>query len=128
MFKSDAGSGLRGETEETVVDSRTKRMNGMYVTLDNLVDLELLRLFMRYQIDFKMLECRAKNRTTCQSQDLPGDNPKQPNHSRCKRRNTNTSTDKQDSIVLQEVLTGRAERSVDHDAGEDSVDGADNLA
>ena len=38
-------------------------------------------------------------------------------------RYTNTSTDEQHGLVVQEVLRRRTERTVDHDSGKDAVEG-----
>lgn len=52
---------------------------------------------------------------------------------RRERRDTDTSTDEEDGLIVQEVLGRRAEGTVNHDTGEDTVDGrvrrsANNLA
>jgi hypothetical protein len=52
---------------------------------------------------------------------------------RSERRYTNTSTDKQDRLVVQEVLAGTSKRSINHDTGQSAVQrgvrgSADNLA
>ena len=52
---------------------------------------------------------------------------------RSERRNADTGTDEKHGLVVQEVLGGRAKRSVDHDTGKNAVNGrvrrsADDLA
>jgi hypothetical protein len=42
-------------------------------------------------------------------------------HLRSERSDTNTSTDKQDRLIVQEILRRRAERTVDHDTGKDLI-------
>jgi hypothetical protein len=54
-------------------------------------------------------------------------------NSRGERRNADTGADEQHRLILQKVLGGRAERTVDHDAGQHAVEGrvcacADDLA
>jgi hypothetical protein len=61
-------------------------------TLERRVDLELLKLFMRYQIDLRILTQIGKQTGTETREDTQ--------HSRGERGDTNTSTDKQYRLVL----------------------------
>ena len=45
---------------------------------------------------------------------------------RSKRSDTDTSTDQEDRLILQEILTGASERTVDHDSGQNLADRRDN--
>lgn len=44
---------------------------------------------------------------------------------RSKRSDTNTSADQEHCLILEEVLTSASERTIDHDPGQNLVDGRD---
>ena len=91
----------------------TARRSG-HGTLERRVGLELLKLFIRYQIDLRILEQIISKYGSFQ--------PPSPD-SRGERRDTDTGADEQHCLVLQKVFRGRAERTIDHDAGQHAVQG-----
>ena len=68
---------------------------------------------MRYQIDLRILVIISKTWLSFSFQ---------PN-SRGERSYTDTGADEQHRLILQKVLRGRPERTVDHDAGQHAVEG-----
>ena len=80
------------------------------LTLERRVGLELLKLFIRYQIDLRILVAKRQTTSNLEKQ-----------HSRGKRSDSDTSTDEEHGLVLQKVLRCRAEGTIHHDAREDAV-------
>ena len=76
--------------------------------------LDELKLFMRYQIDLRILFAQYQLQCYHETNVI---------YSRGERSNTDTSTDERHGLVVQEVLGRRTEGTVDHDTREDTVDG-----
>lgn len=91
-------------------------------TLERRVGFEWLKLFIRYQIDFRILFPILG----------PVDATDKDKYSRSERCNTDTSTNKQDGFIIQIILTRTAKRTIYHDTRKRAIDrwvvnGANNL-
>ncbi len=90
----------------------TKRDKVRIFTFERRVGLEWLKLFMRYQMDLRILPGNSERL----------DKSEKRGNLRGKRRDTNTSTNKEDSFIIQEVLTSTSKWPVNHDTRESAVD------
>jgi hypothetical protein len=86
-------------------------------TLDSLVGLEWLKLFMRYQMLFRILFESTHN----QSMPIFFQKPKA--NARSKRCDPDTGAHEQNGLIIQKLLGRRPERPVDHHTRERAVHG-----
>ena len=73
---------------------------------------ELLKLFMRYQIDFRILQVKHMRMRLAERGEQ---------YSRSEGCDTNTGTNKQNGLELQEIFTSTAKWTIDHDTREGAV-------